>query len=155
MTLALPSIVNANYAGTTADFKTVKVDKSGAMRREYFSVSIPTGTATGVYVGLIPFNKGARLSIGSPYIANVGDGSFTFDLGILYYDSTAGTSDDDCFASAMSTGQAGGLIVLDEHAWIDVLTEADGWIILKTGGSTTDNTGVIKGHVSSTYDVAG
>lgn len=155
MTLTLPSIVNSNYAGTSADFKQAKVDRSGAVRREYFSVSIPTGTVTGVYVGLVPFNKNARLNIGSPYIANVGDGSFTFDLGILYYDSTLGTSDDDCFASAMTTGQAGGLIVLDEHAWIDVLTEADGWIILKTGGSTTDNTGVIKGHASISYDVMG
>lgn len=155
MTLTLPSIVNSNYVGTSADFKNTKVDRSGAMRREYFSVSIPTGTATGVYVGLVPFSKGARLALGSPYIANVGDGSFTFDLGILYYDSTLGTSDDDAFASAMTTGQAGGLIVLDEHAWIDVLTETDGWIILKTGGSTTDNTGVIKGHASTTYDNAG
>lgn len=152
MTLTLPSIVPAKYAGTAADFRVVPVDRAGVARREYFTVSIPTGTATGVYVGLVPFNKGARLSIGSPYIANVGDGSFTFDLGILYYDSTLGTSDDDCFASAMTTGQAGGLIVLDEHAWLDVLTEADGWIVLKTGGSTTDNTGVIKGHSMISYD---
>lgn len=155
MTLTLPSIVNSTYAGTAADFRTVKVDRSGALRREYFSVSIPTGTVTGTYVGLVPFNKNARLSIGSPYIENVGDGSFTFDLGILYYDSTLGTTDDDAFASAMTTGQSGGLIVLDEHAWIDVLTAADGWIVLKTGGSTTDNTGVIKGHASISYDVMG
>lgn len=155
MTLTLPSIVNANYAGTALDFKNTKVDRSGAMRREYFSVSIPTGTVVSTYVGLVPFNKNARVSIGSPYIANVGDGSFTFDLGILYYDSTLGTSNDTAYASALTTGQAGGLMVLDEHAWIDVLTEADGWVVLKTGGSTTDNTGVIKGHASTSYDVAG
>ena len=152
MTLALPTVYNSNYAGTTADFRNVKCDRSGAVRREYFSVSIPTGTATGVYVGLVPFNKNAKLSLPQSYIANVGDGSFTFDLGILYYDSTAGTNDDDAFASALTTGQAGGLITLDEHAWIDITTEADGWIILKTGGSTTDNTGVIKGHALISYD---
>lgn len=152
MTLTLPTIYGGKYAGTSADFRNCKVDRSGAVRREYFSVSIPTGTATATYVGLVPFQKNARIALGSPYIADVGDGSFTFDIGILYYDSTLGTSDDDAFASAMTTGQSGGLIVLDEHAWIDVLTEADGWVVLKTGGSTTNSTGVIKGHASVSYD---
>ena len=155
MTLTLPSIVNSNYAGTSADFKNTKVDRSGAMRREYFSVTIPSGTGTGTYVGLVPFSKGAKLSIPAAYIGNVGDGSFTFDLGILYYDSTLGTSDDDAFASALTTGQAGGIITLDEHAWMDVTTEADGWIVLKTGGTATDASGVVKGHVHISYDNAG
>lgn len=155
MTLILPDIVNSTYLGTTADFKTCKADRSGAVRREYFSVSIPSGTVTGKYVGLVPFNKNARLNISSSYIANVGDGSFTFDLGVLYYDSTLGTTNATAFASALTTGQAGGLITLDEDAWIDILTETDGWIVLKTGGSTTDATGVIKGHASVSYDVGG
>jgi hypothetical protein len=152
MTLTLPDIVPTGYAGDKTDFALAKVDRSGAMRRKYFSVTIPLATATGKYVGLVPFNKGARLAIGSPYIENVGDGSFTFDIGVLYYDSSLGTTDDDAFCSAMTTGQAGGLIVLDEHAWIDILTTGDGWIVLKTGGSTTDAAGVIKGHASISYD---
>lgn len=155
MTLTLPTIVNPTYVGTSADFKNTKVDRSGAIRREYFSVSIPTGTVINTYVGLVPFNKNARLAIGTPYIANVGDGSFTFGIGILYYDSTSGTSSDTCFTSANTAGQAGGLVTIDGNAWIDVLTEADGWIVLKTGGSTTDNTGVIKGHASVSYDLGG
>lgn len=154
MTLALPTYVPSPYLGTTADFRACKVDRSGAVRSQYFSTSITTGTATGVYAGLVPFNKNARISFPKEglYIANIGDGSFTFDIGILYYDSTSGTNDDDAYASALTTGQAGGLITLDEHAWIDVLTEADGWVVLKTGGSTTDNTGVIKGHALISYD---
>ena len=152
MTLTLPTVYNSNYQGTTADFRNAKCDRSGALRREYFSVTIPISTVTATYVGLVPFNKNAKLSLEQCYIANVGDGSFTFDLGILYYDSTLGTTDDDAFASALTTGQAGGLITLDEHAWIDVTTETDGWIVLKTGGSTTDAAGVIKGHAFISYD---
>jgi hypothetical protein len=152
MTLILPDIVNANYAGDATDFKRCKQDRSGAIRREYFSVTIPISTTTGKYVGLVPFNKGARLGLGVPYIADVGDGSFTFDIGVLYYDSTLGTTNATAFASALTTGQTGGLITLDEHAYLDILTETDGWIVLKTGGSTTDAAGVIKGHASVSYD---
>lgn len=155
MTLALPTYVPSGYAGTTADFTRCKVDRSGAVRREYFSTSITTGTVVSTYAGLVPFNKNARISFAGLYIENIGDGSFTFDLGILYYDSTAGTNDDDAFASALTTGQAGGVITLDEHAWMGLLTEADGWVVLKTGGSTTDATGVIKGQALISYDVAG
>lgn len=155
MTLNLPSIVSSAYVGTTADFKNTKCDRSGALRREYFTASIPVGTVINTYVGLVPFNKNARISLGSPYIDNVGDGAFTFGLGILYYDSTLGTSSDTCFSSANTAGQAGGLITIEGNAWLDVLTTADGWVVLKTGGSTTDNAGVIKGHASTSYDVAG
>ena len=153
MTFTLPSIVSSKYLGTVADFRATKMDRSGAQRNEYFTATIPISTLTGVYVGLVPFNKGWKLSYGSKfYIANVGDGSFTFDLGYLYYDSATGSSQDQAFGTAITTGQAGGLITFDENAGLSWTALGDGWIVLKTGGSTTDAAGVIEGQAVGSYD---
>ncbi len=153
MTSQLPDIVSDNYAGDANDFLKAKADYSGAVRMEYATATVPSATATGTYVGLVPFRKGARLVQGATQlrIADIGDGSFTFDVGYRYADSATGTSDDDAFGSALTTGQAGGLITLDEYAGLDWEAEGDGWIVIKTGGSTTDAEGVIEGQLALAY----
>ncbi|MDP9195209.1 MAG: hypothetical protein M3O22_00295 [Pseudomonadota bacterium] len=152
--MTTPSIVPTKYAGDDGDFLIAKIDRSGALRMEYVSVSVPSGTATSTVVGLVPFRKGARFIQGATqlYVENIGDGSFTFNVGYVYDDNTTYTNDDDAFASALTTGQAGGLITFDEHAGLSWVADADGWIVATTGGSTTDNTGVIKGQACLAYD---
>ncbi len=152
--MTTPSIVPTKYAGTDLDFLKAKIDRSGAVRMEYFSVTIPSGTAAGTVVGLVPFRKGARLVYAATqgHIENIGDGSFTFNVGYVYDDNTTYTNDDDAFASALTTGQSGGLITFDEHAGLSWVAEADGWYALTTGGSTTDASGAAKGQICSAYD---
>jgi hypothetical protein len=152
--MTTPSIVPTKYAGDDGDYLIAKIDRSGAVRMEPVSVTVPASTATSTVVGLVPFRKGARFVQGATqlYVANIGDGSFTFDVGYVYDDNTTYTNDPDAFASALTTGQAGGLITFDEHVGLTWQAEADGWIAVTTGGSITDAEGVFKGQVALVYD---
>lgn len=154
--MTTPSIVPTKWVGTDLDYLHCKVERDGAMREQYTTVSVPSGTTTTTIVGLVPFQKGFRLGYGATqlYIANIGDGSFTFDVGYVYKTGSTGTDDPDAFASALTTGQAGGLIVLDEFAGLSWVAQDDGWIAITTGGTTTDATGSIQGQVVGCYDGA-
>lgn len=155
MALSYPSIVPTGYAAGPTDFLKAKIDRSGAVRQQYTTVTVPSGTTTTTVVGLVPFRKGFSLCHGGTqlYVANIGDGSSTLDIGYTYEDS-ANTSDPDAFASAITSSQAGGLITLDEFAGLTWSAVGDGWITVTIGGSTTDASGAIQGQVASTYDQA-
>jgi hypothetical protein len=156
MTLTLPSVVSSRYAGTTADFRNCKVDRSGALRMEYFTVTIPAATASAALVGLVPFNKGARLVWGASklYTADLDTSTnVTYDLGYTYYDSDLGTSDPDAWASALS-GQTAALLTADEEEILSWEAAADGWIGLTIGAETTTE-GAVKGQIVLSYDAAG
>lgn len=152
--MTTPSIYPTKYSGTYKDFLNTKVDRDGCNRTQYTTVTVPSGTTTSTVIGLVPFNKGFRFSQGSSqlYIANIGDGSFTFDIGYVYDDNATYTNDPDAFASALTTGQAGGLITFDEFAGLSWVAEANGWIAVTTGGSTTDASGAIQGQIVGCYD---
>lgn len=158
MTLTLPSIVSSAYVGTKADFRTAKVDRSGANRTEYFTATIPAITVITTVIGLVPVQKGARFCHGASqfYVDDLDSSTnVTFDLGYTYYDSAVGTSDDNAIASALTTAQTGGLITFDEPLGMDHVFLGDAWITMTiTGGSTTTQ-GVIKGQVVIAYDTAG
>ena len=151
--MTTPSIVPTKYHGDYRDFLNTKVDRDGCARMQYSTVSVPSGTVITTIVGLVPFNKGFRLSYGSKmYIENVGDGSFTFDVGYVYKTGSSETDDPDAFASALTTGQAGGLITFDEEEGLVWVAADDGWIAITTAGSTTDNTGAVSGQFLGVYD---
>lgn len=154
--MALPSIVPSKFAGTSLDFTKAKVDASGAVRQTYTTVTVPSGTTTTTVVGLYPFRKGFSLNQAGTqlYVANIGDGSSTLDIGYVYSDAVTYTSDPDAFASAVTTSQAGGLITFDEFAGLSWVAAADGWIAVTIGGSTTDASGAIQGQIAFTYDQA-
>lgn len=155
MTLVLPTYVASGFAGTAADFRAVKRDASGAVRANRFTTSITAAAASDVLVGLVPFQKGARLA-GMPIIHVTDldtDADLTLDFGFTYYDSTLGTSDANALVSQATTGQAGGLVAPDEHAMIDWVAEADGWITMTIGvGGSSYTTGVVKGIIPLAYD---
>lgn len=151
--MTTPSIVPAKYDASYRDFLKTKVERDGCVRMQYSTVTVPSGTVVSTIVGLVPFNKGFRLSYGSKlHIANIGDGSFTFDLGYVYKTGSSATDDPDAFASALTTGQAGGLITFDEEEGLVWVAEDDGWIAMTTGGSTTDASGALSGQVLGVYD---
>ena len=161
MTLTLPTYVPSGFAGDASDFRKAKVDRSGAVRNVAFSTSITAAAASDVLVGLVPFQKGARIA-GLPII-NVTDldtdSDLTLDVGYTYYDSTLGTSDPNAFVTQSTAGQAGGAVTIDEVAattFTSFVAEADGWITLTMGtGGSSYTTGVVYGNISLCYDNAG
>lgn len=151
--MTTPSILPTNFDGTSKDYLKTKSDKSGAVRGQYTTVSVPTGTVITTIVGLVPFNKGFRFSYSSTlYVENIGDTSLTLDIGYVYKTGSSATDDPNAFASALTTGQSGGFVTFDEPVGLGWVAEDDGWIAVTTAGSTTDNTGVIKGMVIGEYD---
>jgi hypothetical protein len=148
-----PSIVPTKYHGDYRDYLQTKVERDGCVRMQYSTVTVPTGTVITTIVGLVPFNKGFRLSYGSKmYVENIGDGSSTIDVGYVYKTGSTGTDDPDAFGSALTTSAAGGLITFDEEEGLSWVAADDGWIAVTIGGSTTDNTGAITGQFLGLYD---
>jgi hypothetical protein len=152
--MTTPNIVPAKYAGNKTDFLRAKQDAGGGNRTEVFSVDVPVGTAINAIVGIVPFRKGASFCHGASkfYIGDIGDNALVFDVGYIYDDQVTYTSDPDAFASALTTGQAGGLVSFDEHAGLTWVADADGWIAITLSGSVTNAAGVIKGQAVLFYD---
>ena len=61
--MTTPTIVPTGFAGDDTDFNKVKRDTFGAMRLVTGSATVASGTADGAFIGLVPFNKGARLKV--------------------------------------------------------------------------------------------
>lgn len=153
--MAVPTIIPTKFGSSaTAANRLAKVDKSGANRTQSVSVSVPSGTASGTVIGLVPFRAGASLVRGgtSVHFANIGDGSFTADIGYVY-NSASFTDDPDAFAAADTAGRTGGYATLGATAGLTWVAEADGWIAVTTGGSSTDATAAITAQVELTYDL--
>ena len=160
MTLTLPTLYPAGYAGDKTDFQKCKMDRSGAARIQRFKVSIPSGTASSTLVGLIPFNKGMELSILGSYVAAntaLDTGStITIDVGYTYYDSTLGTSNAVAFASAVTTWQSSALTALTLINGPETVGQfkaaADGWVTLTVHTGPTTTTGDVFGQFLISYD---
>lgn len=153
--MAQPSIVPANFLNTYRDYLHTKVDRDGCLRMQYSTVSVPSGTTTTTIVGLVPFNKGFRLSQGSTQLYSAALGtSVTGDIGYVYKSGSTATDDPDAFGSAITTFAAGGLIVFDEFAGLSWVAADDGWIAVTIGGATTGSTGSIQSQIVGCYDGA-
>jgi thioredoxin reductase len=152
--MTTPTIAPTKFSKTDADYNIAKMDKSGATRLQIGSVTVPSATGTSVVIGLVPFRKGATLVRGSTsiHIANIGDGSFTADIGYVYDDNVTYTNDPDAFAAGDILGRTGGFAVLGATAGLTWVAQADGWIAVTTGGSATDAEGAITFQVALSYD---
>lgn len=151
-----PTILDPQYDGTVNDFLKVKADKSGAARLYTGSVSVPSGTAADLYVGLIPFNKGFRCTINdkSVYAGNFGAGSTTLNLGYIY-DSASLTDDVDAWASLSTAAQSGGWITVDEIEGMTFVAEGDGWIAVQLKAAAADATAPVSFQIVGSYDGLG
>jgi hypothetical protein len=150
-----PSAVSSRYAGTDADFLNTKVDRSGALRMEYFTATIADAASVGTQIGLVPFQKGARFVQGAStfHVTDIDTGTnVTLNLGYVYDDNSNNTNDSNAFATLVTSGQAGGLITFDEHAGLVWEATAPGWIVAEIAGGAVTTAGTIKGQAVLSYD---
>jgi hypothetical protein len=152
--MTLPSLYPTQYNGTATDFLKVKADRSGAERMVQGTVSVASGTAANAYVGLVPFNKGARFHIDdkSVYCGNFGAGTTTVNLGYIYNDNVTYTNDVDAWASLSTAAQSGGFITVDEIEGLSFVAAADGWLAVQLIAADADATASITFQVDVSYD---
>jgi len=147
------AIVPVGYQNTDTDFLNAPaVDRSGAVRSVAGSVSVVSGTAADAYVGLFPFQAGARFQVNSNsvYCGNFGAGTTTVNLGVVYSDST--TDDPDAFASLSTAAQSGGFVTVDEIEGMTLVTPASGWVVVQLKTAAADATANITFNIGVTYD---
>ena len=157
--MTTPSLYPSKFAGSSLDFNKTKQLNDGGMQMQQGTVSVPSSTASGTVIGLVPFRKGFSFSAGSSYIytADLDTGtSVTFSVGYVYDDNTTYTNAASAFASAVTTPQSGGAITLapTTAAAIGWVADADGWIAITTGGGSTTTTGSVSFQICGTYSAA-
>lgn len=153
--MTTPTVVPTGYAGDDTDYLKVKRDPSGAARPVYGTVTVPSATAEGAFIGLVPFNKGAHFTLNdkSVHITDIDAGTDSLvNLGIIYDDNTTYTNDVDAFASASTAGQAGGFITIDETSGMTFEAEANGWLAVENDTNITESEGTITYNVLVSYD---
>lgn len=153
--MTTPSVLPAGFDGTSSDFAKVKgVDRSGSARIQQGTVTVPSGTAANAYVGIVPFNKGARFNLTSTsiYAGNFGAGTTTLNVGYVYDDDTTYTNDADAFASASTAAQSGGFVAIDEKAGLTFEAEADGWLAVQLLTAAADAEADIEFNLVQAYD---
>lgn len=153
--MTLPTIFPDGFDGTVLDFtKTQGVDRSGAARIQSGVVSIPVAQNPGTFIGLIPFNRGARFNIqnSSVNIDAIGSAGDTINLGYIYEDNTTYTNDVNAWVSASNVIELGGFLTVDNVAGLSFVAEADGWLAAEVLGVTTASAGNITFNIVQAYD---
>lgn len=156
--MTTPTVVPTGYAGDDTDYLKVKRDTFGAVRNVRGTVTIPNGTAAGVFIGLVPFQKGASFVINdkSVHITDIDAGTDSLvNLGIIYDDDTTYTNDVDAFASASTAGRAGGFISVDEVEGLTFEAQGNGWLAVENDVNVTESEGTITFNVGVVYDTVG
>ena len=158
MSTALPTIYPVGYAGTTADFLRTKVDREGSIRIQTGTVAVPASTATSTLIGLIPFNKGQKVSMAGSSVYSDALGAASLNIGYTYYDSTTGTSAANGFVAGTTISNAGGftpfLCTSSTSGGMTFTAAADGWIAATNTAATT-TTGNILFNIAFAYDASG
>lgn len=147
------AIVPTGYKNDYRDYLNAPaVGRDGALRLVQGSVTVTNGTGADAYVGLIPFQAGARFMIGSTsvYCGNFGAGTTTANLGVVYSDST--TDDPDAFASLSTAPQSGGFVAVDEIEGLSLVTPTSGWLVVQLKAAAADADAAITYAVGVAYD---
>jgi len=151
--MTTPTILPVGRKGDYRDFLQTKRNVDGDPRVQGFTVTVPTGTVVTTVVGLVPFNKGARLNYAGSQVVGGGLGSsVTVDIGYVYADNVTYTNDPDAFASAVAAATAGAINFDEPVTGVAWVADADGWITVTTGGATTASTVAITGQIELAYD---
>lgn len=161
--MTTPTIVPAEYDVSTTDANTrnylkVKQDRSGACRINAGAITIPTATASGSTVGLVPFNKGERFNVNnsSVYIGDADSSTnVTATVGYIYDDNVTFTNNLVAWVSASTVPQAGGFLTVNNSQGLGFVAQGNGWVVLQiTGGATTLAT-TTSFHIIGAYDGLG
>lgn len=153
--MTTPTVVPTGYQNDYRDFLSVKADKSGANRQSRGDVTVPTATAEGAFIGLVPFNKGASFIVHdkSTHITNIDSGTDSLvNLGVIYEDSDEGTDDVDLFVLQSTAGQAGGFIAVTNVTGLDYVTTGNGWLAVENDTNVSEAEGTITWSVGVVYD---
>jgi len=153
--MTTPTVVPTGFQNNYTDYLNVKADKSGALRQAAGTVTVPSGTAAGAFIGLVPFNAGARFVINdkSVHTTDIDNGTDSLlNLGIIYQDSDQGTDDVDAFVSGSTAGQTGGWLTIDETAGMTLVTTGNGWLAVENDVNATEAEGTITFNVGVVYD---
>lgn len=152
--MTTPAVLPTGFDGTSTDYLKCKVDRDGCNRTQYTTVTVADAATVGTTYGLVPFNKGFRLTYGSQlYVSDLDTAStVTLNIGYSYKTGSTATDDPDAFASAVTTAQSGGLITFDEHAGLSWVAEDDGWISVAIAAGPTTEAGTISGQLVGCYD---
>jgi hypothetical protein len=154
--MTLPAIVPTGYAGTVADFLHVKADRSGAVRCNSVTLSIPAGTLSTATIGLIPFTVGAKLASSEIYVDALDtSSSVSMKVGVLYNTNTANNT--TIYYSSTTLPQAGGFIptASKNNAGVGYITLDSGWFVVQFTGAATNATGNLKAVLNVAYDTSG
>jgi len=152
-----PTSVPTGYAGDYTDFLKVKRDTFGAMRTQYTSIAVADNASAGTSYGLVPFQKGFRVSYGSKFYTPDLDtaSNVTWNIGYKYEDTSssgaAAASDPDAFASALS-GQSAAVLTFDENEGMSFVAAGNGWVTATLAAGPVTTAGTIEATIDSTYD---
>jgi len=159
--MTVPNIVNTNYLADSSAYRAAKVDRSGSVRKEYFTVSIPSGTTVGQIIGLVPFQTGATFDYGSDIFVDALGASVTVSLGYIYDDNVTFTNAPAGFLALTAANTTdlkltpnvdAGLAWKAIDSFVGTGALANGWIVAVIGGATTGTTASIYGHAKVVYD---
>lgn len=152
--MTTPSQVATGYAGDYTDYNSTPGKRDGSITIVSGTATIDNGTTAGVFVGLIPFNKGARFHVNdkSFHVSDIDAGTDSLvNFGIVYDDNTTYTNDVDLFVLQDDAGQSGDFVPLTNTAWMTFEAEADGWLVMENDVNTTEAEGTITFNVGVQY----
>jgi len=153
--MTTPTVVPVGFQNDYTDHLNVKCDRSGAVRQASGSVVVPVATAAGAFIGLVPFNSGARFIINdkSVHVTDIDAATDSLlNLGVIYESVTAGTDDVDAWVSGSTAGQAGGWLTIDETSGMTLVTTGNGWLAVENDVNVTESEGTITFTVGVVYD---
>jgi len=150
-----PDNVPTGYAGDSTDFNKVKRDTFGALRSQYTSIAVADSASAATSYGLIPFQKGFRISYGSKFYTPDLDTTtnVTWNLGYLYEDTAVAgaASDEDAFASALS-GQSAAVLAFDENEGMSFEAQGNGWVTATLAAGPVTSAGTVEATIDFRYD---
>lgn len=119
------------------------------------TVSLAAGVTNGSNVGLLPFNKGAKVSMASNiYITDLDTATTaTGTIGWIYDLNTTYTNDPDGFVTSFTTPQTGGKVEFSAATGYAFEAEGDGWIVYVVGGENVETAGTIYGDFFVSYGI--
>lgn len=156
--MANPTVVPTKWTNDAAPWLRTKVARDGAVRSAHGTVTVPNATAEGAFIGLVPFQKGARFVINdkSIHVTDIDGGTDSLlNVGVIYPTSSEGTDDVDTFVLASTAGRAGGFITVTNVDGLNYVTTGNGWLVVENDVNVTEAEGTISFNVGVVYDVLG
>jgi len=129
--------------------------RNGGAQHVLRTAAIPASTVVTTIIGMIPFQKGARVNYGGTQI-NVSDldtgTDVVLDVGFIYTDNVTFTNDPNAFIVASTIAQGAGIDSFDGVAGFGFVAEAEGFIAVTTSGGSTTTAGTIEIDAIISYD---